>query len=438
VAHRIGHGMTLTFFLLYNLFLVPLYLVFKITGFFNAKIKMTLKGRRGLFDKLAVDLQQIPADSRRLWIHISSMGEFEQGAPLIEELLSRFPDAWIIVSLFSPSVYKHLDYRQERTITTYLPFDLYHNSARFISMVKPSIHMIVRHDIWPNVQWILQKKRIPSLLVDASFSEKSYRSVKMLRRLYRQIYSTFTAICVVSNMNKERTLYILPKPDNVFLCGDTRYDRVYARAMDTQKIDFLKSLDFERAKCLVMGSSWPEDEKVILPAILKAFEKDDKFSLILAPHEISESHLLHLERKFADAGILSARLSVYKNNAVDGIRVLFIDSIGLLANVYALGSIAYVGGAFGAGVHSVLEPAAHGVVVSYGPLHLNSPEAKEMTEDGVGHPVSRTEEFETLLFEMLNDPSKCAELGAKTKKYVLRNVGASQRTADVVEKIFDF
>jgi 3-deoxy-D-manno-octulosonic-acid transferase len=117
---------------------------------------------------------------------------------------------------------------------------------------------------------------------------------------------------------------------------------------------------------------------------------------------------------------------------------LLVDSIGLLANLYAFGALAYVGGGFGAGVHSVLEPAAHGVVVSYGPLHLNSPEAKEMTELGVGRPVSRKEEFETLLFEMLNEPSQCAELGAKTKKYVLRNVGASQRTADVVEKIFDF
>ncbi len=396
---------------------------------------MTLEGRRGLFDKLHNDLEQIPAGSRRIWMHISSMGEFEQGVPLIEELLARFPDAWIVVSLFSPSVYKHLDYQQDRTITTYLPIDRYRHSARFIAMVNPSIHIIVRHDIWPNFQWILRKHNIPSLLVDASFSEKSFRAAKRWRGLYAQIYSTFTAICVVSDLNKEWSQHILPGHRQIVTCGDTRYDRVYARATDTQKIDFLKSLSFRRQKCLVVGSSWPEDEKVILPGILAALAAEDEFALVLAPHEISDVHLQHLEKIFAEAGVPTVRLSAYKNNPVDGTRVLLIDSIGLLANLYTFAALAYVGGGFGAGVHSVLEPAAHGAVVCYGPSHLNSPEAKVMTELGIGIPIHRKDEFEKLIFEMLNEPEKIAELGAQTKEYVMHNVGASRRTADVIEKI---
>lgn len=427
--------MTLTFFLVYNLFIVPLYLVFKIAGFFNAKIKMTLDGRRGLFTKLQRDLERIPADSQRIWIHISSMGEFEQGAPLIDELLSRFPDAWIIVSLFSPSVYKHLDYHKERTITTYLPFDIYWNAARFISKIKPSIHMIVRHDIWPNYQWILQKRGIPSILVDASFSEKSYRWARRLRLLYKQIYSTFSAICVVSDINKERTQEILPNHKKIKVCGDTRYDRVYSRAMDIQKIEFLQSIGFQRKKCLVIGSSWPQDEKVILPGILKALQKDVDFSVVIAPHEITESHLQHLKRIFNEAEISTVLLSEYKKNPVVDMRVLIVDSIGLLANLYVLGTLAYIGGGFGVGVHSVLEPAAHGVVVSYGPNHLNSPEAKEMTELGIGIPISQEDEFESLIFDVLNHPAKIIKMGIETQNYVMRNVGADRRTADVIEEI---
>ena len=364
-------------------------------------------------------------------MHISSMGEFEQGAPLIDELLARFPDAWIVVSLFSPSAYEHLTFDKERTVITYLPFDVYRNAVRFVDRVRPSIHIIIRHDIWPNYQWILQKRGIPSLLVSASISDERLTSVKRWRRLYRHVYASFSAICVISEMQKERLALIYPHEDRIKVCGDTRYDRVYARAMDTKKIDFLKDR-FNRERCLVAGSTWPADEKIVMPGISKALEHYEDFRVIIAPHEISSDHLESIEAQLSLDKQSVVRLSNYKKSP-EHFRVLLVDSIGLLANLYALGAIAYVGGGFGVGVHSVLEPAAHGAVICYGPNHRNSPEAREMAEQKIATPIATAAEFQSVLFDLLEKPQHTSERGEKTKTFVLRNVGASRRTADVAE-----
>ena len=429
--------MPFTLFLLYNLIRVPLFELFKIAGFFNAKIRKTFSGRRALFEKLAVAVENIPPSAMRIWMHISSMGEFEQGAPLVDELLKRYPRGWIFISLFSPSAYEHLNYQKQRTVLTYLPFDSLRNANRFIELIQPSVHVVIRHDIWPNYQYVLRRRGIPSILVDASISDKRLKASTRFRRLYKHVYATFSAICAVSEMNKERLLPIYPFASKIVVCGDTRYDRVYKRAIDTKKIDFLlDSGFFVREKCFIAGSSWPADEKIILPALSKALLRFETFSVILAPHEINDKHLEYLEKQFSQMDMPVVRLSAFKA-AKGGCRMLLIDSFGLLANLYALGAMAYIGGGFGVGVHSVLEPAAHGTVVSYGPGYLNSPEAKQMTAEAIGEPVASAEEFERFLFEMLQYPERLVKRGQKTKDFVMRNVGASQRTADVLSKFLN-
>jgi 3-deoxy-D-manno-octulosonic-acid transferase len=429
--------MTFSFFLLYNIIRIPLFVLAGMAGFFNAKIRKTIFGRRGLFDQLDVSLEHVPPSAKRIWMHMSSMGEFEQGLPLIDELSKRYPQCWIVISLFSPSAYKNLVYRQERTILTYLPFDSLGHVKRFLEKIRPAIQIIIRHDIWPNYQYILQKRHIPSVLVNASISDKRLSSSRRFCRLYRQVYETFAAICAVSEVQKGRLVPIYPRAENIFVCGDTRYDRVYERALDTKKIGYLLQSDhFRHEKCFIAGSSWPADEKIIVPAVLEALSRFDEFSVIIAPHEIDREHLEFIEHLLSQAGFPCVRLSEF-HSTLDRIRILLIDSFGLLANLYALGGIAYIGGGFGVGVHSVLEPAAHAAAVSYGPNHLNSPEAKEMTTAAIGVPIANEKEFRDFLFEMLQNPALLAERGQKAKEYVMRNVGASQRTAAALHQFID-
>ncbi len=426
--------MSFLFFAFYNVIRVPLFFAMKIAGLFNAKIGETIKGRKGLFASLTEQMAGIPAEAPRFWIHASSMGEYEQAVPLVRELLSRRRDAWVVLTLFSPSVYKHVRVTTERTVAIYLPFDSPANVRRFIRLVNPSVHVVIRHDIWPNYQRHLQRLRIPSILADASISDKRLKSANRFRGLYRQVYSTFSAVCAISELNAERIKPLFPRPEDIFVCGDTRYDRVRERAMDTSKIEHLqKSGKFVYERCLVVGSSWPEDEQVIFPAICKALQQFEDFSVIIAPHEITVEHLKSIEKYFSQEGAPPVRLSRFEEDSAVSFRVLLVDRIGLLANLYALGAIAYVGGAFGVGVHSVLEPAAHGVCVSYGPRHLNSPEAKEMA-GAVSVPIASAGAFERFLMQALEKREYTARRGQLTLDYMRKNFGASSKTADVIEK----
>jgi 3-deoxy-D-manno-octulosonic-acid transferase len=205
--------------------------------------------------------------------------------------------------------------------------------------------------------------------------------------------------------------------------------------MDTKKIELLKDF-FEREHCFVAGSTWPADEKIMMPGIINALEQFEAFRVIIAPHEITSAHLESIEAQLSVAHQSVIRLSSYKKKP-ENFRVLLIDSIGLLANLYALGAAAYVGGGFGVGVHSVLEPAAHGAVVSFGPNHRNSPEAHEMTVQKIATPIATESEFQSFLFNLLEMPQHMRERGEKTKAFVLQNVGASRRTANVVARFIN-
>ncbi len=420
--------------IIYNIILVPLWLVTKIAGLFNAKIRATLQGRLGLFEQLERQIQQIPDNAQRLWIHASSMGEYEQAVPLVKELLKRNPEAWIMFTLFSPSGLKHVKETIPRTVLSYLPFDLLRNVNRFLDLVQPSVHVLIRHDVWPNYQWGLQKRAIPSILVDASISDKRLKGTKQFRSLFRAVYKSFTAVCAVSNEQAERLHLIFPRAEQIHVCGDTRYDRVRDRAMDTSKIEHvIKTGLFKKERCLVVGSSWPEDEAVIFPAIAKALREFKDFTLIVAPHELTPEHLRSIEKFISSQGVDLVHWTRFEREIKNSSRVLLVDTIGVLANLYALGSIAFVGGAFGMGVHSVLEPAAHGLWISFGPKHTNSHEATDMAAS-VSVAISSAEEFESFLMKALSNPVKTAEQGKMTLNTISDNFGASSKTADIIEK----
>jgi len=421
--------------ILYNILIVPLLFVFfHLAGLFNAKIRTAIRGRSVLFEQLTLDIKSWPEDAARIWIHISSMGEYEQGKPVIDEILSRTPNAYVLVTFFSPSGYEHVRESRERVAISYLPFDSRRSVQRFLNLVQPNVGLVVRHDIWPNFQWTMQARGIPSMLIDASISDRRLKDISWLKPLYRNVYSTFSAVCAVSDEHKTRIQKIYSK-DSLYTCGDTRYDRVYERATKLLKIKHLVGSElFIKHKCLVAGSTWPSDEKHVLPAIEEALHQDDEFKAVIAPHEISKEHLEHIVTFFQSRNFNVSLLSDFEKENITDFHVLIIDKIGILANLYALGSIAFVGGGFGPGIHNVLEPAAHGCAVFFGPRHKNSPEPGQLLEHSGATFVESTQQTKNMLMSFLKDVSKANSIGNQAKNFVEKNIGASRRTVDVMVK----
>ncbi len=427
------HMMFYLVFTLYNGIFIPLfYSVMRILALFNHKIAAGLNGRRHLFTELRQKTQGLSATRPRVWIHISSMGEFEQAKPVVKTIRHELPQAHIILSFFSPSGYLPALKYSDADLITYLPLDSYRGARKFIKLLQPDIHLIIRHDIWPNMQWHLRRSGIPSLLIDASMTPQGLRSSTWFRFILRPIFATFSEIHVTTAGNGRTFEMIYENTQNIHVSGDTRYDQVCERALESGKIDFLRQGGFFiREHCFVAGSTWPSDEKIILPALLDALKRHEHFSVIIAPHETTEEHLSGIEAAFRAHEVRWIRLSQF-NAAVRNFQVLLIDRIGLLANLYALGKMAYVGGGFGPGVHNVLEPAAHACAVLFGPRHHNSLEAVALAQRGGGAAITSEADMNHHLDLFFGRPETVMEMGGNARSMVEENVGASQR---IVERI---
>jgi 3-deoxy-D-manno-octulosonic-acid transferase len=426
--------MRLLVFWLYNLIIVPLLFVSsRAAGLFNAKIRTGLRGRQRQFSWLEEKIKVLNPGSHRLWIHISSMGEFEQAKPIIREVRKRYSGIHIIVSFFSPSGFANAQAFHAADIVCYLPFDSYWGCKKFLKIINPAIVVIVRHDIWPNIIWQLKVRAIPVLLVDASISQEKERIYSLFRAVWRTLFAPLSQILTVSNEHVPKLSKIYPFPAKIISCGDTRYDQVYYRCTESDKIRFLIEGDyFQKAHTITAGSTWPSDEKVILPVIVDYLKAHAELRLILAPHEIVPVHIDDLIRNFDRFGLEAMTLSRILNSDFRFFRIFVVDRIGLLANLYRFGRLAFVGGGFGPGVHNVLEPAAHGCAVLFGPRFLNSIEAPELVRRGGAVPIGDKKDLQAILHDFVNDPQKIERIGCTAKRFVEENMGASQRIVDVL------
>jgi 3-deoxy-D-manno-octulosonic-acid transferase len=430
--------MHIILFLAYNFVFFPVfYIAVHIVGFFHEKVKTGLEGRRVLYRRLAEQLRTAAADDFVVWIHSSSMGEFEQGRPVIYSILKKFPHSHVIATVFSPSGYDHIKIDDKRIIVSYLPIDSFWDAKKFLNMIKPNIAIVVRHDIWPNFQWRLKAMGIPSLLIDASISDKQQRNFSIFRHYHRAIYSTFSFVIAVSALQAKRLRFICPDGERLLVANDTRYDQVYHRSLEKGKIDGLIAGGyFKREKCLVAGSTWPHDERHLLPAVAQAMYKSKEFKLIIVPHEITPSRLHEITEFFDSARVPLCTYSTLLSNKQVSFRVLLIDVYGILANLYSLGLLAYVGGGFGLGINSILEPSAQGAFVIFGPRNQNVPESKILIQRQGAVAINNTKDIYNEIESMLNDPGAMHEKGQNAKKMVLDNIGASDYIAKVLERYF--
>ena len=427
----------------------------------NRKARLWLEGRKELFRRMKEELgivtpagaPQEPGRSTAekypvIWMHCSSLGEFEQGRPVLEGLRRQSPGCRIVVSFFSPSGYEtKKDYKGADHIF-YLPLDSRPSARQFIDLVKPTLVLWVKYDYWYYFLVELKKRNIPLLLISGVFREDQ-PFFKWYGRLHRYMLECFTYLFVQTEASK-KLLGTLGLSGNVEVSGDTRFDRVIEIAEGGDPLPLIAAFCGDHA-VIVAGSTWEEDEE----EIDHYANTHPEIRFLIAPHEIDEDRLREVEQLFRH----SIRYSAWQRQAggslpakgregVGGAKggsgapvgwpepnVLIIDNIGMLSRLYKYATIAYVGGGFGDdGVHNVLEAAVYGKPVIYGPVIEKYIEAVELTESGGGIVIDSALEVESVFSRLLGNPGECRETGDASRSYVYSQKGATERIIGYIQE----
>jgi 3-deoxy-D-manno-octulosonic-acid transferase len=408
----------------YNAVLIPLFwLTVGFLALFKQKVRRAIRGRRGLFESLAAKTAQL-GSGPRLWVHSSSMGEFEQAKPIISALRQQMPNVKILVTFFSPSGYEHSRTYPLADIISYIPFDSSRNARRFIDLVKPTVAVMVRYDIWPNHIWELHRRKIPVIIANATMRRNTPRRLPLIRQFHRHVYNAIDRILTVSPSDVAMFRVLGITRPLLEAIGDTRYDQVAARSAEARKRSIIPSGILQGKKVIVAGSTWPEDEAVLLPAFLQMRQKLSNLLLIVVPHEPTIDHLEELERQL-HGQVRTIRFSAL--NEYSGEEVVIVDSIGILLVLYASAHIAYVGGSFRQGIHNVLEAAVYGIPVLFGPRHRNSHEPLQLVERGGAFVINDAMELQRTLLNLLDDDIARTTAGNRASAFVQANLGATQR-----------
>ncbi|MFA6979648.1 MAG: glycosyltransferase N-terminal domain-containing protein [Ignavibacteriaceae bacterium] len=408
----------------YNILIVPLLLfAMKIAPWFNQKVKIGVAGRKRLFEELIVNMSSLNRKKKLIWFHSSSLGEFEQAKPIIEKL-KQSKDVNILVTFFSPSGLENSKKYPFADLVSYLPLDTTQNAARFISLVNPSLLVLMRYDLWPNHIYELAKRNIPIFLVDATMRSDSARKNFFAKNFHKHLYGKLSKILTVSEtdaVNFEAFEFPLREINPV---GDTRFDRVYQRSLVAKERNLIRSEILNDKKVIVAGSTWYEDEETLLPAFMKLTEYDENVLMIIAPHEPTVVHLEKLENDFAGK-IKTIRFSSLNNYKDE--KIILVDSIGILLTLYYYANIAFVGGSFKSNIHNVLEAAVYGVPVIFGPKITNSQEAIKLAELGGGIIIKNKKEAYRSLRLLTKDENIRLAKGRISKEYVQSNLGATDK-----------
>ena len=414
----------------YNIFFIPvLYVILIFISTFSKKIRSGISGRKRIFEDLILNRLTLDLSKKTIWFHSSSLGEFEQAKPIIEKL-KKETDVKIVVSFFSPSGYENSKKYPYADIITYLPFDSKWRARRFIELISPSMAVFMRYDIWPNHIWTLKEKNIPCLLVDATMKKNSPRKLPLIKSFHKYLFEDFIKILTVSEEDADGFKSFNCKKVNIKVVGDTRFDRVYSRSLASKESKIISKEVLKGSKVLVAGSTWPQDEDVIIPSFLKLLKYDNSGVMIIAPHEPTLLHLEKLEHEFAGQASF-IRLSNI-NNYTDQ-KIIIVDSIGVLSILYNYADVAFIGGSFKINVHNVLEAAVYGVPVLFGPKIENSQEANKLVEAGGGIIIKDKNSFYRSLRKLFSDEKLLIESGRKSYEFVHNSVGTTDR---IIKEIF--
>jgi len=415
----------------YNCTFHPLFiLLVRIASLFDAKIRKGLRDRKRLFEELIINVADLDRGKKTIWVHSASYGEFEQAKPIIEKLKSKF-DVNIVVTFFSPSGYDHSLHYPFADVISYLPMDVPRRVKYFLNLIRPTVALFMRYDVWPNVIWELQKRRIPSIIADATMRKKSTRHLPFVRNFHFTLYNSISKILSVSVEDKNNFLRFKIPPEKIEVVGDTRFDRVYQKSLQAAQKKLFNENYFSNKKIFLLGSSWPSDEDVLFPVVEKLLEKDPRIIVIIAPHEPTVIRLEQIENRFSDK-FSTIRFSLMNN--YKGEKIVLIDSIGILLTLYFYADVAFVGGSFKQGIHSVLEPAAYGVPVLFGPKIENSQEALELVQLKAGFIVRNKKQAYRIARKLFLDEKARKNAGKIALDFVLNNLGATDKIINEVQK----
>lgn len=417
-------------YILYNYVILPcLYVLIRIFALFNEKTKRGIEGRKRIFEELIVSAASLDKSKTLIWFHSSSMGEFEQAKPIIEEL-KKDSSINILVTFFSPSGYENSRKYPYADLISYMPFDTSFNAARFIKIVRPNLAVIMRYDIWPNHIWAIKKEGIPIYLVDATMKKESPRKLPILKNFHKHLFRDIDRILTISPEDAAGFEGFGTGKEQVKVVGDTRFDRVYQRSLSARSKNLIKEGLFEGKKVLVMGSSWDADEEVMLPAFIKLAKYDKDVILIIAPHEPTIINLDRIEHEF-NGNLSSIRFSALNNYS--GERVIIVDSIGILLTLYTYADVAFVGGSFKQNIHNVLEAAVYGIPVISGPKIFNSQEAVKLADTGGGIIVRNKKEAYRQLRTLFSNDALRKQKGKISFDYVQQHLGATNK---IIKEIY--
>jgi len=410
--------MTILYNILIQLFPVGIF----ISSFFgNTKAEQWLTGRKDIFDRIR---KQLNPNEKRIWIHAASLGEFEQGRPLIEKIRHQYPEYKIFLTFFSPSGYEIRKNYSGADYIFYLPLDTRKNATRFIDLVNPQQVLFIKYEFWYNYLAELKKRGIPVYLCSAIFRDNQV-FFAWYGSWFRSMLSLFTWFFVQNEQSKSKLKSI--GFSNATVAGDTRFDRVYAIATQSREIETVKSFVGLR-NCLIAGSTWQPDEE-----LLSKYINDSSLPIIyiIAPHEIDAAHLERLENSIQKKTIL---YSEFKNNPLADYQVLIIDNIGMLSSLYRYGKVAYIGGGFGKGIHNILEAATFGLPVVFGPDYHKFQEALDLVKSGGAFSISDFNNMKSLFDTLFTDRKFLKESGNIAETFVKQNVGATDKIISHIVK----
>jgi 3-deoxy-D-manno-octulosonic-acid transferase len=408
---------------LYNISISALRFLFWVASFFNSKAALFTTGRKEIFKKIKSAL--LENKSPIIWIHCASLGEFEQARPVIEKLKGEFQSHKILLTFFSPSGFEVRKNYEKADYVFYLPWDTHKNAIKFLGAVQPVLAIFIKYEFWYHYTAELKKRDVPTLSVSSIFRPEQL-FFKVYGNFYRRILTHFNHF-FVQNDESVRLL----KSISIYNCtkvGDTRFDRVNELVRSGAELSIIQKFK-NNEKIMVVGSCWPEDLDVLIPFINENYYH---IKFIIAPHEITETFITNLEKAVNSETV---RYSKAENRKVEDCQIMIIDNIGMLGRLYKYGEFAFVGGAFGKGLHNILEAACYGIPIFFGNKNYQKfQEAVDLTNRGGAFEVSDYLDFKHK-YEMVNLPQTFLLACEVTRQYVEENLGATEKVMTYCRKI---
>jgi 3-deoxy-D-manno-octulosonic-acid transferase len=403
---------------------------------FLPKLREGLRGRRGLDARVTA---AAPAVQGCIWFHVTSVGEYEQARPLIAALRDRPGCPPLVVTHFSPSGYHFAERRPCADLHEYLPLDTPRAMDRLVAQWRPRLLVFVKFDCWPNQVLAAARAGVPVVMMAGSLRPDSARLHPLARPLYRDVFDRFAHIGVCTEEDRRRFVETLKVRCPVTVTGDTRAEQVILRYESAQGGATAAALQGLGGRLLILGSTWPPDEKLWLPVLGRLRAALPDVRVVLTPHEPTPPRLAHLEAALAAGGLTTARLSAVVaagDPVADAVPdVVLVDSIGQLAEIYRAGHLAYVGGSFTTGVHNTMEPAVAGMPVLFGPVIDNAEEAGELVRRGAGQVVREPEQALAAAVRLLGDDEALQRAATAARGVVLAQRGATARSLAVLEPL---